>query len=319
MPNGFRKPNERLKKKPIQDGFKPEDNPLETASKHFFRWVNTRLGWKVGAAVVAGFALWIGWDKVKVLPGVAPLLTHIAELRSIPHAQGDKFSILIAKLGNDKDGQHRGLIDDALRGRFDKDEIEVLLPDRTVTVGDTEKPQEAVKAGHERALALLQQANANVMIWGAVLDTKTDAPMRLHWTVNSQAEVKKSSDKYRPAETNYDLPELFWTDLSDVLGLLATSQGAAFFDKTGTYIADRLEPFLKRVRSLVVSGNLVGQKQANVQRVLADGLQTYGEQRGDNVALQEAVNTYREALTEFTRERVPLDWAMTQNNLATRL
>src|SRR5713226_3106634 len=31
--------------------------------------------------------------------------------------------------------------------------------------------------------------------------------------------------------------------------------------------------------------------------------------------LEEAVTAYRDALTEYTRERVPLDWAMTQNNL----
>ncbi|MBI1331136.1 MAG: tetratricopeptide repeat protein, partial [Alphaproteobacteria bacterium] len=35
--------------------------------------------------------------------------------------------------------------------------------------------------------------------------------------------------------------------------------------------------------------------------------------------LEEAVTAYREALKERTRERVPLDWAMTQNNLGTAL
>ena len=35
--------------------------------------------------------------------------------------------------------------------------------------------------------------------------------------------------------------------------------------------------------------------------------------------LEEAVVAYREALIERTRERVPLDWAMTQNNLGNAL
>jgi tetratricopeptide (TPR) repeat protein len=35
--------------------------------------------------------------------------------------------------------------------------------------------------------------------------------------------------------------------------------------------------------------------------------------------LEEAVAVYRETLTELTRERVPLDWAMTQNNLGDAL
>ncbi len=35
--------------------------------------------------------------------------------------------------------------------------------------------------------------------------------------------------------------------------------------------------------------------------------------------LEEAVAAYREALKEYTRERVPLDWAMTQMNLGAAL
>ncbi|MCA8902945.1 MAG: hypothetical protein KDA53_17030, partial [Hyphomonas sp.] len=41
--------------------------------------------------------------------------------------------------------------------------------------------------------------------------------------------------------------------------------------------------------------------------------------RGDDAALADAIAAYREALKEYTRERVPLDWAMTQNNLGNAL
>ena len=47
--------------------------------------------------------------------------------------------------------------------------------------------------------------------------------------------------------------------------------------------------------------------------------QTIGEQSGQSDQLAEAVAAYRAALTEYTRERVPLDWAMTQNNLGNAL
>jgi tetratricopeptide (TPR) repeat protein len=47
--------------------------------------------------------------------------------------------------------------------------------------------------------------------------------------------------------------------------------------------------------------------------------QTIGEQAGSNDDLQQAVAAYRDALKETTRERVPLDWAMTQNNLGIAL
>ena len=44
-----------------------------------------------------------------------------------------------------------------------------------------------------------------------------------------------------------------------------------------------------------------------------------GDQKGENTALLLAIAAYRAALEERTRERVPLDWAATQNNLGTAL
>ncbi|MGF1476774.1 MAG: hypothetical protein ACFB6S_14545 [Geminicoccaceae bacterium] len=44
-----------------------------------------------------------------------------------------------------------------------------------------------------------------------------------------------------------------------------------------------------------------------------------GRDFGDNSALIEAIRVYGQALEEKTRERVPLDWAMTQNNLGDAL
>ena len=44
-----------------------------------------------------------------------------------------------------------------------------------------------------------------------------------------------------------------------------------------------------------------------------------GERESGTARLDEAVAAYREALKERTRERVPLDWAMTQNNLGNAL
>jgi hypothetical protein len=44
-----------------------------------------------------------------------------------------------------------------------------------------------------------------------------------------------------------------------------------------------------------------------------------GEREGGTARLEEAVDTYRDALKERTRERVRLQWAMTQNNLGAAL
>jgi tetratricopeptide (TPR) repeat protein len=51
----------------------------------------------------------------------------------------------------------------------------------------------------------------------------------------------------------------------------------------------------------------------------ADALQRQGEERGDNTALRRAITVYGRALELLPRERVPLDWATTQNDLGNAL
>jgi tetratricopeptide (TPR) repeat protein len=51
----------------------------------------------------------------------------------------------------------------------------------------------------------------------------------------------------------------------------------------------------------------------------AGTLYQQGDERGDNTALRSAIETYGRALIDFTRERVPLEWARTQMNLGNAL
>ena len=55
------------------------------------------------------------------------------------------------------------------------------------------------------------------------------------------------------------------------------------------------------------------------QNNLGNALQRLGERESGTARLEEAVAAYRAALEERTRERVPLQWAMTQNNLGNAL
>jgi len=58
---------------------------------------------------------------------------------------------------------------------------------------------------------------------------------------------------------------------------------------------------------------------AMTQNNLGTALQTLGERESGAERLREAVAAYREALQEWTRERVPHWWATTQNNLGEAL
>src|SRR6266852_5860184 len=58
---------------------------------------------------------------------------------------------------------------------------------------------------------------------------------------------------------------------------------------------------------------------AITQNNLGNALWGLGERESGTARLEEAVAAYRAALEENTRERVPLDWAGTQNNLGSAL
>jgi len=48
-------------------------------------------------------------------------------------------------------------------------------------------------------------------------------------------------------------------------------------------------------------------------------LSTLGERESGTARLEEAVAAFQEALREYTRKRLPLQWAMTQTNLGAAL
>src|SRR6516162_3209022 len=66
---------------------------------------------------------------------------------------------------------------------------------------------------------------------------------------------------------------------------------------------------------LATGSDAVGYDQNN----LGNALLRLGERERGAARLEEAVSAYREALEEYTRERVPLQWATTQNNLGLAL
>jgi len=51
----------------------------------------------------------------------------------------------------------------------------------------------------------------------------------------------------------------------------------------------------------------------------ADALYRQGDEQGDNAALRQAIRAYRDLLGAYPRARMPLEWAMTQNNLGLAL
>jgi len=73
----------------------------------------------------------------------------------------------------------------------------------------------------------------------------------------------------------------------------------------------------REAAKLVPSG--YPQQKGELLNAEADALHQEGSEHGNNPALVKAIATYRLVSQEQTRDRVPLNWAMTQNNLGIAL
>ncbi len=287
----------------------------------FRKWVYDRLGIPgLVLLVVLAFAgtAWLKWDDVKkwilAYPGVADVI-----LPPPPRADPKRFSIMVAHLEKDTEGQLEHLIVEDL-ARFKG--IQVLALDRVIPLGGP-IPEQMETRGHDRAANYLKQTGASVLIWGSAIRLDKHVVPQLYWTAAGGAQPEPTRYDAPKPEDRLRLPAVFWTDLSKILGLMVTSRDTEFRSKDGHYIADQLQPFIDQVRTLLkASVNREGwdaDERASTRVILADALQVLGDQRGENGPLEEAVEAYREALTEYTRERVPLAWATTQNNLGNAL
>ena len=69
----------------------------------------------------------------------------------------------------------------------------------------------------------------------------------------------------------------------------------------------------KQAAGLVPAGH--PEETTNYSQRQADALYRQGDERGDNAALKQSIDTWRLVLQQRPRARVPLDWAAMQNNL----
>ncbi len=267
----------------------------------------------------------MNWGLVKEWILARPILADII-LPAPPLADRSRFSVMVAHLDHDTSSELERLIVEALkefRG------VQVLRLDRVISLEGT-VPEEEEKRGHERARGYLSRSGASVLIWGTVLGPEnpilgqTEKPIpKLYWTGSGEADQRWARYDAPKPEDQFRLPVVFWSDLSKVLGLIVAKGYAEFQAKDGHYVAGELHPFVERVRKLLKESEYReawdAEARASTRVILAGALQVLGDQTGQNEPLEEAVAAYKEAFKDYTRERVPLQWAMTQNNLGNAL
>jgi len=255
--------------------------------------------------------LWSNWSTVKDFPGISSIVAWFSQA-PLPKADPQRFAVALAHLEHDKDQQYERLLREVLK---DFEGVQLLQFDRTISLAGTQ-PEESEKKGHAKARQYLEVSGAHVLIWGLVLSRDDKSAPRLYWTTGKES--KRAKELYQMEKLELKLPDLFWSDLAEVLRLVVVTQYSEFIAQEGRFIADQLAPFITRVHRLL-DKSAEGRDWSKVQFFLGNALLMFGEQTGTNKPLEEAVTAYRAALTKLTQKLTPLDWARTQMNLGNAL
>jgi len=278
-----------------------------------------RRGIIVLGILLAAFGVWPQVDKVRQVPGIDKVVERINRW-SVPEADPKRFSLMVARLENDENHRQQELIVEALK---EFEGVQVLVLDRTISLKGP-VPEKMEREGHEEARRYLKQSGGSVLIWGMVMNPGgSDKILKLYWTPSHGRQEKPKRYGAPMSKDLFRLPEDFWKHLSKILILLVVTTDAEFSTQQGQNVDNRLPRFVAKVRKLLET--TAGRPGWNVDDrgtthvILGNALQVLGDQSGESGPLEEAVIAYQEALKTLTRDRVPLQWAMTQNNLGVAL
>ena len=163
---------------------------------------------------------------------------------------------------------------------------------------------------------MAEAAAADVLVWGEV--AASDKVLRLRFLPQSGEALVPPP--YRLNEV-LELPANFNADLGTVLAVQAATSIGPIYERSGEALANVIEPVVAKLRPLAENppAGFADEDKARLWEAFASGEQRLGVERGQNTQLETAIRYYRKVLEVSARERVPLEWAVTQNNLGTAL
>jgi hypothetical protein len=238
--------------------------------------------------------------------------------RDIRLGSGKKISIIIARLAEDTPADSfRTTLYETIRREFGNT---VELPNWPYVEALGEGYEYDIeRKAYAKVQNLLKERNCDLLISGRVKGKTADTTvLSLRFTV-AEAEGR-NPESYKLTET-FDFPANFVGHLGAAISARVVMSAAPAAQISSHYLvplmqakADRLEPIVTRL-NLGFDADTRGSLLLNYALVLV----AIGQQAGLNKALVQAVAANRAALLEYTRERKPLDWAMTQNKLGNAL
>ncbi len=235
---------------------------------------------------------------------------------------GEKFCIVIAGLQDDDEiaGRQTKHVRASLEAIFatgDKSTpVQIVVIPRQLGAGFGGDAEAQRTAAETKGRSWLSRLKGDVLIYGEV--AAEDKVLELR--VVAAGRDTSGGDRY-PLDSKLTLPQNFNNELGAAVAAVALTAAAPVANDEGHYLVPLLKPIAAKLERLNrhMPLSLPKSVRAQVSVAYAMALQSIGEQSGDSETLRKAIAAYREALNEYTRKRVPLEWAMTQNNLGNAL
>ena len=271
------------------------------------------VGW-IGGIVVAVFAAWLKVAFKQFLPPPQRVKLAIANaFKTRSPRPKQRFRLVLCWLENDRVGRDTDAVEKAFTG---VEGIELVCSHRVVSAsGAADDWRPAMRKG---ALAVLKTWNADLAVVGLVKDPGKALSL---WFVPHEGDgtLRRGDQPYELV--NVRLQEDFHDDLHAQLTAEALRAAAPLVgtEMRGRVLEKGLNGVTEKIAALLDGGAVESARRASLQMALGVALATLGKRESGTARLEQAVVAFTEALKERTRERVPLDWAATQNNLGTAL
>ncbi len=263
--------------------------------------IATAIGGVIVLSVTRGRAL---WSKAE------------AKRKTLP-ADGKKFTLLVAQLEGDTNKTQTEHIVSELEKQFPQHgdvSVHILPYPEALSLGHGDRAK-ALEAVEKRGQGWLYAKNGDVLIWGKVAGDKV---LRLRFLPNRG---EGSGEQSYALNETLELPVDFGSDLGAVLAAQAASAISPVYDRAGEALAALIAPIVAKLKPLAESppASFPDETRAQLWNAYAAGEYRLGEERGDNARLASAIAFCKRTLTVWTRDKVPLRWAKTQNNLGNSL
>ena len=268
----------------------------------------------LGSIITALLLIWLTGALNRFVPPPEWTWLALKNLWRDPKYPEDSFRIVLCWLENDRSGDDTRSVETAftsVRG------ITLVRSHRTVAASGA--ADEWRPAMQRSALAELEYWNADLAIVGMV--KKRGEVLNLWFVPHLGDGTLDRGDKPYKLE-NVTLGSDFHEDLRAQLSATAMAAVAPLADTEarGRLLDEGLRDAVEKLSNLLDDTTIGASKHgASLHITLGNVLLVLGQREANPQRLEQAVDAYRETLKVITRERAPLDWATTMNNLGNAL